>query len=213
HSDDQEPEEMRSTLESGGSRIAPQDAFGTANLGFHAGHYDQNLGGSADDRAAHEDRVDRLIDVRAGAVRRDLLVRIGLPGQRCVVYEEISGNENASVGWDEVAGLEADDVSRDYPIGLDLGRMSVAQHGLDKRNRRLQSSCRTLGAVLLERIQAETREHDGDHDREAREVSGCRCKASRTKEHENERIAEPAEHPDGQREPALLTYDVWPKLR
>ena len=121
-----------------------------ADLGRHARRRHDEAAGTAGHVGVHVDHVGPVAERRLGVAKlfRSLRHRHALAGQGGFVHLERGGLEQASVGGDEIARLDRDDVTRDELFRRKLGQLVVAPHARLDDHHLLQ--CRNgLGRLAL----------------------------------------------------------------
>ena len=207
---DQHAESVGALIQGGGWRRPPQAAADLAELGCQAGGADHQPGRTVHHRAAHEGGVGCLGDFRAvdAFIARVFLRRVGLARQQCLVDEKIPGLEEAPIRRDQIPGGEQHDIAGDEVLPQYRNLLPVAQDLLLERHRDLERLGGLLGAVFLHGVEHRAHQHDCRNDDEAGQIAGERGNHRRHQQNDHERVAEPTEEFERQRQTPPLLQSV-----
>jgi len=134
-----------------------------------------------------------------------LFGRIRFAGQQGLVDEKIAGFEQTPVGRNQIPRGKQDEVSGNEIGTRDRHLSPVAQDPLFERDLHLEMLSGFFCPVLLDGIERGADQHDCRDDDEARQVSGQHSDDARHQQYHYQRVVEPAQELQWQRQaPPLL---------
>jgi hypothetical protein len=167
---------------------------------------------AADHGAAHEHRIDRLLQFGGRGVqhRGALLHRIGLTGEQPLVDKEIARLDHATIGRDAVASGQQHHIARHQRHhGHGAGR-PVAHHLGAQRHRCAQLPGGAVRAVLQREIQCHAQQHHRQDDEEVHHIVRGSGDGADHQQREHQGIAEPRRELQGKGPAAVLLQLVGP---
>ena len=192
---DHQPEIADADCEGGRRGLLLQSVCDRSKLGLASRRENHGLGGSADDRATHEDQIagKGTLVPGCGGQYGVLFGRIGLARQQRLVDVKVARFDQTSIGGNEVTGAEKDDVAGDDFRRRDADGLPVAQNLRRERDLVAQPRRGALGPVFLHDVKNHRHENDGGNDDKARNIAGRRRYTCRAQQHKNQRVAEARE--------------------
>ena len=195
---DQEPELPGAAFKFGLRRPDRQPGRDVAEGRRPARRHHQGGRRSAHHRRAEEHRVLRF-GQRPGPrhIRRFLLHRHGLAGQRGLLDVQIPSFQQARVGGNHISRTQPDDVAGNQLAAAHLDPVSVAKHSGRRRHALPEAVDGALRAIRLDEVQRDAQQHDRDDDRSVQPITQEGGDNAGDQENDHQRVEEEGKELDG----------------